>query len=395
MKKLCSILILLAMLCGLLTSCEEGITTNREEAKIAYSRSSMTETPTRILYSTGGIVFYYNKITGENNVFCFDPLCKHTSLKTCISQKFILNGTNVTIQYSEYDNRFYTFRGQKLCSFAFDGSDLKIEYSFAENGDFEDWAYDPFYIAVVKVIENRVYFIALDRENGGRELYCFHTETKEMTNLSENIEAKVPAYLEWNGKLYFQLVGETESGTYCADLDMQNMEKISDHIGWTSDDPFLNGKFYYVEYDWNESGEEKVPSYISCVSLTDGSVTRLYELDEPVWHKILAVSEDYVYFIKSEYRRIGYEIVRDQEKERSNNYSRIYRLDVKSGACEMIFDDITCKVDAIYFLENNKVMILGGYCTVSEGNADIDEEMFIADVDENGYITNPLVPGGA
>ena len=87
--------------------------------------------------------------------------------------------------------------------------------------------------------------------------------------------------------------------------------------------------------------------------------------------------------------------MRDQEKERSNNYSRIYRLDVKSGACEMIFDDITCKVDAIYFLENNKVMILGGYCTVSEGNADIDEEMFIADVDENGYITNPLVPGGA
>ena len=100
---------------------------------------------------------------------------------------------------------------------------------------------------------------------------------------------------------------------------------------------------------------------------------------------ILAVSDDFIYFKQMEPRSIGYELVRGETRvERNNAYSRIYRVDINSGKCEMVFDDLTCQVSDMYFVARDKVLIIGEQCTIGEGNAEFEAKAFSVDLNSEG-----------
>lgn len=390
-------LIALLFICGILGSCAPPSPPDTEKAPvIAYSRDRFTETPTRILYTTSGeYLYYYNKLTETSHVFCFDPLCNHISWETCIAHKFFQNGINVTVQYYEPQNRFYTFRGQKFCSFSFDGSDLVIEYSLGEHGDFDDWTYNPFCTMSLQLWGSRAYFITLDSETGNRELCYIDLETKKMTVLTDDIADRILGYQIFGDKIYLMIVGETMSGVYRADADLLRIEKISEDSRYLySDAPFLNGYYYFVESELRETetGEKSVPVGLSCASLEDGTLTRLYTLTDSVLHDILAVSEEYIYFIKKEPRSIGYrQLPQGVKVEMQNSFSRIYRFNRSNKECEVIFEDLSCEVDSFYFIDDTHVMILGKHCVSGEGNADKTSVMWIATTDERGYFKDPRI----
>ena len=144
--------------------------------------TTFSDTPTRLLFTTGGIVHYYNKFTEEIYPFCFDPLCRHNGYD-CISYKFEMTDTGrQTIRFCEYDNRFYALRGEQFCSFSFDGSDLKVIHSFGTDGSFETEMKGYLYggLMHLQIIGKNIYFIARDNESGKRGLVCYDAETQEL-----------------------------------------------------------------------------------------------------------------------------------------------------------------------------------------------------------------------
>ena len=99
--------------------------------------SGMTETPTRVLASSIRL-YYYNKLDGQWYAFCFDPLCTHQT-EECLAYRLarsLVCGQN--IEYSDYNGRLYVLRGQKIYSLRSDGSDVRLECSFGERGDWND-----------------------------------------------------------------------------------------------------------------------------------------------------------------------------------------------------------------------------------------------------------------
>ena len=141
--------------------------------------TTFSDTPTRLLFTTGGVVRYYNKFTEEIYPFCFDSLCKHDGYD-CISYKFEMTDTGrQTIRFCEYDNRFYALRGEQFCSFSFDGSDLKVVHSFGMDGNFETEMKGYLYggLTYLQIHGKNVYFIARDHESGKRGLMCYDAET--------------------------------------------------------------------------------------------------------------------------------------------------------------------------------------------------------------------------
>ena len=173
------------------------------------SSDAFSETPTRLLYVQSGIVKYYNKLTGENQIFCFDPLCRHSGPDECIAHKFMMADSGIqSIEYCEYDNRFYALRGSQFCSFAFDGSDLKVEYSFGEEGKFGANKHGVYMFgdtADLCVYEKYAFFLVLDKERGNFALNRFDIETKVIDHIfmrsipisTDILSATIPSISVW------------------------------------------------------------------------------------------------------------------------------------------------------------------------------------------------------
>ena len=361
--------------------------------KVYYpTTTAFADTRTRLLYTLNGQIYYYNKIMDASNIFCFNPLCNHKNWEECISLKFVANGTNTNIRYCEYDNRFYAFRGQKLCSFSFDGSDLKIEYSFGEDGDFDQFAYDPFGVFSLQIVGTRAYFIMLDKQDGTRELWYYDIKADKAVNLSADMQMAVIDYLIQDDMLLLTMRSDQDIGVYRADMDMKEILKVSDTMLSDMSQPIIMRSVIYdicYETIQTEKGRERIADAIICTNLEKNETKQIYKFSGEQMPSILAVSEDFIYFKQMEPRSIGYELVRGETKvERNNVYSRIYRVDINSGKCEVIFDDLTCQVSEVYFFEKNKALIIGELCTIGEGNAGFEAKAFSVDLNDEGELVN-------
>lgn len=356
------------------------------------TNSTMTETPTRLIYSIDSKLYYYNKITRESYIFCFDPLCEHDFYLGCISSKFSDSGDGLTsVQYCEHNNRFYALRGDKLCSFSFDGSDLKIEYSFGEEGDFDNFYYLT-KMSNLSIWKNRVYFSRTDEELGTREIWYFNIDNQSVVNLTKNLQGSAGSILIQNDSLYFQYIDDTNSGIYRSDMDLKFMERIvNGRSSFGTNSVFHDDKVYYIDYESVEKdgAYTYVPKAIVCQDLAGSDVTDLYHIDDGVLPDLLAVTNSSIYFRKEDKKYFGYEIVRETMRvDKYNSYSKIYCLDIATGECEVVFDDMLCEVDELYFLSEKNVLILGEYCKGKEGDAWKYQKLFTAEIDETGNFIN-------
>ncbi|MBQ8498001.1 MAG: hypothetical protein IJ489_11185 [Clostridia bacterium] len=363
----------------------------RENTISYYDGGTLENTSTRILYHLDDQLCYYNKITGETAVFCFDPMCRHGDWRTCISLRFELNGliSLYKIKYNEYDNRFYSIRGDKLCSFSFDGSDLKIVYSFGEKGALDEHSAGGS-VYNLRIAKNRLYVNIVNAEKGGREIVYYDIDTGKLHNLTENLEGQFYDFWIFEGSLYFEMLHDEEIALYRSDLDMKNICK-TEIEGVFGDSLFHQDQSYYVSY--REENKQTFADAIMCYDLESGEINKVCSLENEgesnLQPCILAVSDTYVYFIKREPIHIGYEVIRGTiEQHMYNDFSKIYRADLQSGEVTVIFDDPSCEVTEIYFLQNKKVLIKGWFCKYGEGDAEKTDAIFIAEVDENGNFVN-------
>ncbi len=373
------------------TSCQKAPTEEllkTENPITYYDGGTFENTSTRVLYSLADQLCYYNKITGETAVFCFDPMCRHGDWRTCISLRFFANSLSSVykIQYNEYDNRFYTLRGDKICSFAFDGSDLKIVYSFGERGALDE-------IGVVgsvhylQLLKNRVYVSVPDAENGYRDIVYYDIDTGELYNLTQNTGKHTGYYWLFENELYFWVYDGENRHLYRSDPDMQNLREIETDVVFGHSSLFHQDQSYYIASREDDEEDLTIRSY----DLESGEIKTVCSIGKGnnLQPYILAISDTSLYFIKKESIDIGYELIRGTiEQHMYNDFSKIYRADLQSGEVTVVFDDAECEVTEIYFLENNQVLINGWFCKYGEGDAEKMETLFIADVDENGNFIN-------
>ena len=393
MKKAIAFLLVMASLFTV-TSCEKTSTEESpktENTVSYYDGGTLENASTRILYHLDDQLCYYNKLTGETSVFCFDPMCRHGDWRTCISLRFEVNSlvSLYKIKYNEYDNRFYSIRGDKLCSFSFDGSDLKIIYSFGEKGALDEHCSGGS-VYNLRIAKNRLYVNVVNAEKGSREIVYYDIDTGKLHNLTENLEGQFYDFWIFEDSLYFEMLHDEEIALYRSDLDMKNIVKTGIE-GIFGDSLFHQNHAYYISY--RKEGEQAFADAIMCYDPQSVEIMKVCSLENEgesnLQPCILAVSDAYVYFIKREPIHIGYELIRGTiEQHMYNDFSKIYRADLKNGEVTSVLDAPNCEVTEIYFTQNEKVLVKGWFCKYGDGDAEKTQALFIADIDENGNFVN-------
>lgn len=360
------------------TPLKNGITTAYYPVGDAFS-----ETPTRLLYVQMGKLLYYNKLTAETDVFCFDPLCKHSGPDECIAHKFMMADSGIqSIEYCEYDNRFYALRGAQFCSFAFDGSDLRVEHSFGEEGKFGSNRHGVYMfgdLIHLSIHGQYIYFYARDNESGKHALIRFDAQTKEIHRIFYDAETNLGGYLISEDTLYVSMAG-AYSGLYRANLDGSRLEKISDNIYADFSTGIFDGEKNYMPESDGE--HQKIVAF----SPARNTFEDILLIEDDARRRLLAVTDQYIFFTKNDPISVGFYESHLGKDEIFNYTSKIYRFDKESGEIVTVLDDIRCSARMLYFIEDT-VIILGSVYVPDETNAFSNGGGFIAKLDENGMFT--------
>lgn len=332
------------------------------------------------VFNYSGEMQFYDKKMQTFHRFCYDPTCDHQNWQQCISLRFVMDGVMglQMIQYSEYDDRFYYLRGEQLCSFATDGSDFKIEYSFGNEGDLNRYAYSMFSVIYLQFSGKYAYMI--QQENvPDRLLWRYNLETDEMVQITHPSGKTISVCRVMGDDIYIQ----ADERIYQTDNTFADFADITDTI---QESEFLlyaiyrNGVCYYFRYDENAfyqyDGKTK-------------EATRLYQHDGIGHVSYMAITDSYIYY------RVYY---KTHELLMYDVYDTdIVRLDLRNGEIKMAFrfqDHISqyferIHIFDIHFLTENKVLVYAQcYDTYGGSNARAHIEGFLLEVDENGVFYN-------
>lgn len=268
----------------------------------------------------------------ERYYFCFDPLCDHnrTSCVACIF------GSTKESVYSPYTNRLYAVRIDTIFSMNFDGSDIKLEFSFDDIGsDITKPAvrqgiggritslqqYDNYlYFLYPAYVQKEELYIGYDIF---WSLYRYDLKTRKLENLSENVGHQsnyLNDYILTKNKIYFyDLDIDGEMYFFSANLDLTDIKKTSLDKDDYFDKDFMiydgeNLYSMYVEYK-----EEKFPSglpipeYYQIVSFNPETETVLGVSEKSYYSAekssgtmtLYAVTDDYIYYTVSDPFYIG------------------------------------------------------------------------------------------
>ena len=362
--------------------------------------SEMIETPSRIIFDEivgtppEKYVFYYSKADGKAYVYCFDPLCDHAG------EKCLANPCNYESTISSFElrctffinNRFYTATqyGQ-IYSFAFDGSDLKIEYG-DDSHTREDWlelqrTWSPNF----RVYDKYIYIPLRADENGKPHTLRFNTETKEMEDLTEKTGNYMNIYFFYRGEIYGL---SSDRVTWVkADLELKEMTPIEEQ---PTTDKFYGSIFFETAYE--EPIDYDNPKYLG-LKATDIATgeTKIFThemlgFEDNSSYVIVGTDENYVYFYLSEKTLVGtYIDIKGRELPRYKyNDGKLYRVKHDGTECVCIYDNpitdftFNSREAAIF---DDKIIISGQYVGMRNGAAEMwDNGMKVGTIGPDGKI---------
>lgn len=342
---------------------------DRSFEKIAsYPNFSMTESKRFVLFDFRGTICYYDKESGEVGQYCFDEDCEHKNWKECVSLQFLMQDKNQSVIYCEADHRFYSLRGQKLCSFSHEGEDVRIEYSFGESGDFDEFLYDSWSVYDLKVNDHYLYMIVCDAETQKKDLYRYDVITKEMVCLSEELYGDIEAYLVYGDKIYFNYYYKDKT-TFChGTLEMKRLWMF---WGITNVDPIGKGIVWGDRSYYAVILRDSI--CFSALEFKDRKSFPIGEFDTTNPTEILAVDDENIYFV---------------EHKQYPSYSNIYALNIETGETKLVFNGASAfknkfRLENMRFLPDDQVLLTG-----MVGGSSV---VCIADIDENGSFVNAKV----
>ncbi len=361
---------------------------NQKNAFYYPDSDPFADTQTRVLYHSGVELRYYNKITQEEAIFCFDPLCEHSYETGCISARFAaMRNSAQSVEYCEYDQRFYALRGEQLYSFAFDGSDLQHIGSFGEEGKFNRdnrrGMYQPQGLFFLKIKGQYVYFLCRDTKLGYRILMQYDAKEKKMNHIFPDIQKGLSTYYIGNDALYLDIAGD-EGGLFQAGFEGGALVLYSEYTHISGDYIFDGEAIYLASWDY----KGKQGGAITSKHFKTGEEKTIIPYTPEKRYKLLAVSDTYIYYsVRDDILDENYEY-QGYKQERVNAYSKIYCLNRMSGETKIVLNELVCDTDAIFFYDENNVLIKGFICIPYALGVDA---LFHAQIDENGMFVNLTV----
>ena len=288
--------------------------------------------PSRVIFEMSvayGKIYnlYYSKADGKVYAYCFDPLCEHDN-GYCLAAP----QSEETLGFNFEDlffinNRFYYHTGSgQIISFAFDGTDKKIEYD-AEY-DLSAISGNPWgkctAIGPYIYIELRSYA----SEDGKAHTLRFNVETGEMVDLTEKTGNYIYPVYFYNGMLYGYKSGV---GYLKSDLDLNYCEEI-EQLHATN---FSSGsRFFKIVRD--QDGTVKINAYnMQTEALETYEIPGLEKSS-----KIIYVDDEYIYFYQRESIYLGDRWFKDEltPYEKTNNGS-IYRVNHDGTGLICIYEE--------------------------------------------------------
>ena len=368
--------------------------------------SGMTETPTRVLASSIRL-YYYNKLDGQWYAFCFDPMCTHQGWE-CLAYRLpqgMEHGQN--IEYSDYNDRLYVLRGQKIYSLLSDGSDVRLECSFGERGDWNKLPTGGDITEALRRMTLQDRYLYADnivyRENRiVSTLICYDMETGEVRTLEVGESEEYGSYFVGEDCLYvsFYNLGTLEPIWYRMDPSLTTRERIEE-TDFLAEAYFFQSIFdgstlCFVEEHWEYDSNGNVVDLdygeIKLYDFESGEQKVLYEMEAQ--HnstiKLLAMTEESIYFTVYDPLYLGtyMDSRTGRETVYTNDYHQIYRMDRDGGNLTIIMDNISCEVTDIILLDS-KILIDGYICQEIEGSHSAKKSSYMmATLDEDGMVTS-------
>ena len=368
--------------------------------------SGMTETPTRALVHMSEL-YYYNKLDGQFYTFCFDPLCTHQTVE-CLAYRLARSlVVRQNIEHSDYNGRLYVLRGQKIYSLRSDGSDVRLECSFGERGDWNE------VVMVGETTESLQKMTLQGRylyaENIVRQdnrtvktLVCYDMETGEVKTLEVGESEDYGNYFVGEDCLYvsFYPLDSIEQEWYRMDSTLTTRERMEETDFLEGAYPFRSicdgSTLCFVEEHWEYDSNGNVVDLdygeIKLYDFESGEQKVLYEMEAQHASsiKLLAMTEESIYFTVYDPLYLGtyMDSRTGRETVYTNDYHQIYRMDRDGGNLTMIMDDISCEVDEIILLDS-QILIDGQICQEIENSHSAKRvSIMMATLDENGMVTS-------
>lgn len=347
-----------------------------------------------ILFNYEGELQYYDRQTGKFYRFCYDPSCDHQNWQECISLLFLMESFRgyQSVEYSEYDGRFYSLRGLKLYSFDQEGNDLRLEYSLGVDGALNQYIYNPMRATSLIILDHYAYMMYIDNQSK-YHLMRYDLQEDRMTEIRYiNSSYQIYACCVIDDELYV-LVND---GVYKMQYDP--LEKVVFCSTPFSDKDFFsetfyrNGKIYYMKeyntlyvYDFETNQETLLYRYNGSNGIdfhNTGAGTITFHM----------VTDSYAYFSLMPYK----------EDEGVSERGDIYRVDLITGEATLAFrfsDYKYLNMNAIevfdlHFLSEDTVMICVpfGYAKRVNGRyEDFTSVGLVVKVDENGDFYDPQI----
>ena len=362
--------------------------------------SDFIDIPSRILFeqragsnATDPIyVFYYSKADGKAYVYCFDPLCDHSGGKCLAKPQDFEHIANFELKNMFFINgRFYAAnqRGQ-IYSFAFDGSDLKIEYGKDSFTVDEFNEYSLYWSPNFRAYDKYIYIPMNADENGNQHTLRFNTETKEMEDLTEKTGNCILPQFFYNGELYGR---DTKLGTWIkADLDLKEMTPIE---APPSTNQFYRSTFFYTKFERIDSKTKKylgLESYDMKTGETKLFTNEMLGLDEKYKYNVLHVDENYVYFKEYSDIKILVGTKTNPKGELINVYKtdtgKLYRMKHDGTECILMYDNPNFEFksnEAVVY--EDKIILNGNEFSVNaDGSAVSNIGMMVGTIGSDGKI---------
>ena len=347
--------------------------------------NSLLDTPSRIVFSQLFAVgqyddqynFYYSKADGKAYVYCFDPLCDHSGEK-CLARPMYYDMTRKIAGFELFstvfiNNRFYGVAKQgQIYSFAFDGSDLRIEYGKDSYTNEEINELQHYWDPNIRACGSYIYIRLNADENGNPHTLRFNTETKEMEDLTEKTGNFIHPDFFFNEEIYGR---GADRLWYKSDLELKETQSIE---AMPTSSAFYGSLFFETAYDETDSKRNKAIG-LQVLDMKTGEKTiisnEMLGLEAPTRYTIAAADENYIYFYPFKRILIGTFVdAKGREiKIYKDNEGKLYRVKHDGTECICIYDNPNFEFDypEIGIIVGNQFVIKGQYYSLDDNGQPI------------------------
>ena len=329
------------------------------------SSNDMINLPSRIVFQAAiddgpKRTYYYSKADGNAYVYCYDPLCDHTKY-TCLGNPQKAHTGWSFHQTFFINNRFYLIDDYgKIYSFAFDGTDRKLEYDAKYLAHKSVWggpiAYGP-YIYIDSEAEEKDHTLR------------YNVETKKMEDLTEKTGNYVYPHYFYNGMIYGN--GDNSivlDGFYKADLDLKTVESMEESFMDQHAGSVLVG-YVYKERQSIEESPVKIGISFYDIKTGEQRIVTKEDLGLDYYPVFVAATEEYFYFYNPQPIYIGTAIYNQGGKEverqvQKMNDGKLYRMNKDGTNIVCVYDNPEYELNRNVVIYDDKIVMQGRYMKV-------------------------------